>query len=496
MSLTKLTAVQDNDKFWLGNKRLIPLAVSFAWEDPFSVYLKITQPYSFILESVSGSSKTARWSMVGYKPFVIFEAKGGVVWLKTKAELKSSTTVKTLRLSPPISAQVRGEKLSQQSSFLSLKQLFFELTAALPRKKKFPLDRLGLVGYFSYDLNRQFEKLPNWQIDDLGLPDILFLACQRYFLFDHQQRQCWYVALVPQDAFVNLEMELEKVLAAPPIQLELAAEKLNWRSNLSKEQFMAMVKKAKEYIFAGDIYQVNLSQRLQTTISSSPLAIYAQLRQINPSPFAGYFNFGSWHLVSCSPERLIRLEGRTVETRPIAGTVRRGLSQTEDNQLKKELTKNIKERAEHLMLVDLERNDLGRVCNYGTVKVNELMVTESYSHVTHIVSNIIGQLNEEKDQFNLIKACFPGGTITGCPKIRAMEIIEELEPVRRGPYTGSMGYLSFSGNLDLNIIIRTLVVIGKQAYIQAGAGIVADSEPEKEYYETLYKAQAFTGSVF
>jgi aminodeoxychorismate synthase component I len=408
-----------------------------------------------------------------YLPFVIFQAKDDVIWLKTKT----------------------GQKQCSGRSFLYLKQLFLELAAALPQEKKFPLDRLGLVGYFSYDLNRQFEKLPNWQVDDLALPDILFLAYQRYFLFDHQKRQCWFVALVPHDAFINLEIELEKVLAAKPVKLELAAEKLNWRSNLSKEQFVAMVKKAKEYIFAGDIYQVNLSQRLQTTTSSSPLAIYAHLRQINPSPFAGYFNFNSWHLVSCSPERLLRLEGKTVETRPIAGTVRRGLNQAEDSLLKKELTVNIKERAEHLMLVDLERNDLGRVCNYGTVKVNELMITESYSHVTHIVSNIVGQLNKKKDQFNLIKACFPGGTITGCPKIRAMEIIEELEPVRRGPYTGSMGYLSFSGNLDLNIIIRTLVMVGKQAYIQAGAGIVADSEPEKEYYETLYKAEAFTSGL-
>lgn len=488
MSLTKLTALHSNDNLWLANKRLIPITVSFAWEDPFSVYLKVAQPYSFILESVSGSRKTAKWSIIGYQPLVIFQAKGSAVWLKANAELKFTSTSQKSSWLPA----KKWQRLSSQSSFLSLKQLFLQLTAALPKKKSFPLDRIGLVGYFSYDLNRQFEKLPNWQIDDLGLPDILFLACQRYFLFNHQQRQCWFVALVPQAAFVNLEIELEKVLAAPPLPLELATEKLNWRSNLSKEQFMAIVKKAKEYIFAGDIYQVNLSQRLETTTSSSPLAVYAKLRQINPSPFAGYFNFGSWHLVSCSPERLLRLEGRTVETRPIAGTVRRGLNSAEDSQLKKELTVNIKERAEHLMLVDLERNDLGRVCNYGTVKVNELMITESYSHVTHIVSNVIGQLNEKKDQFDLVKACFPGGTITGCPKIRAMEIIEELEPVRRGPYTGSMGYLSFSGNLDLNIIIRTLVMIGKQAYIQAGAGIVADSEPEKEYYETLYKAQAFT----
>lgn len=461
----------------LGSAFLPKLRVStttIPWEDPFTIYLKIAQPYSFILESVSGAKKTARWSMIGYAPFLLFQSKDNLVVIKTQ----------------------RATEVLNQPPFLSLKQLFMHLTNSLPKEKNFPLNRLGLAGYFSYDLNRQFEKLPNLQTDDLKLPDMFFLACSRFFLFDHWQQKSWFVVLDAEHKAADSKQEFAKLAKEKCLtQLKPTPEKLNWKSNLSKKQFLNMVNKAKDYIFAGDIYQVNLSQRLEVTTSNTPLSIYAYLRQINPSPFAGYFNFGSWHLVSCSPERLLKVENRLVETRPIAGTVRRGLNENEDEELKKQLTVDIKERAEHLMLLDLERNDLGRVCDYGSVRVNEIMITESYSHVTHIVSNVVGRLNEKKDQFSLIKACFPGGTITGCPKIRAMEIIEELEPVRRGPYTGSMGYLSFNGNLDLNIIIRTLIIIGKKAYVQAGAGIVADSQCEKEYYETLYKAEALLKAV-
>lgn len=438
------------------------------WEDPFSVYLKVAQPGSFILESVSGTAKTARWSLIGYAPFLIFQAKDNFVNIKTKT----------------------NTMISQEPPFSFFKKLFRQLADSFANANCFPLNRLGLVGYLSYDLNRQFERINVWQKDDLNLPDMSFLACSRFFLFDHKQKKSWFILIEPKDKILNIQQELALIEQQKPVNLTLTRQKINWQSNCSKAQFITMVEKAKEYIFAGDIYQVNLSQRLEATVNNSPLAIYARLRRINPSPFAGYFNFGSWHLVSCSPERLLRLEEGLAETRPIAGTIKRGQTKAEDEQLKKALTVDIKERAEHLMLVDLERNDLGRVCDYGSVKVNELMITESYSHVTHIVSNIVGRLNKKKDQFSLVKACFPGGTITGCPKIRAMEIIAELEPVRRGPYTGSMGYFSFGGNLDLNIIIRTLIVIGQKAYVQAGAGIVADSRPEKEYYETLYKAEA------
>jgi anthranilate/para-aminobenzoate synthase component I len=260
---------------------------------------------------------------------------------------------------------------------------------------------------------------------------------------------------------------------------------------MRKNDYMDIVRRAKEYIAAGDIFQANLSQRVSSHIGTiDRWSIYSTLSAINPAPFAAFLDFGDYQIVSSSPERLLRVEGRVVETRPIAGTRPRGRDWREDEFMRAELLLNEKERAEHIMLVDLERNDLGRVSDYGTVTVDELMITEDCSHVIHIVSNVRGRLANRKDCFDAIKAAFPGGTITGVPKIRCMEIIEELEPVKRGPYTGSIGYISFSGNMDLNIIIRTFVVKGERAYVQVGAGIVADSDPEREYYETLKKAEA------
>ncbi len=252
-----------------------------------------------------------------------------------------------------------------------------------------------------------------------------------------------------------------------------------------------MVRRCKEYIAAGDIYQANLSQRLSAAIGNAdPLRLYRILRTINPSPFAAFLDFGDLQLVSSSPERLVRLREGVADTRPIAGTRRRGTDQAEMRELSAELLTNEKERAEHIMLLDLERNDLGKVCEYGTVSVDEFMVVEDYSHVIHIVSNVRGSLAPGRDAFDLVGAVFPGGTITGVPKVRCMEIIDELEPVARGPYTGSIGYFSNTGDMDLNIIIRTFVIKDGHAYIQAGAGIVADSDPEREYFETLQKAEA------
>jgi len=251
------------------------------------------------------------------------------------------------------------------------------------------------------------------------------------------------------------------------------------------------VKRCMEYISAGDIFQANLSQRLSAHVKGvDPLNLYRILREINPSPFSAFFDTGDMQLVSSSPERLVRLYDGVVETRPIAGTRPRGTDPVRNGILQKELLTNEKERAEHIMLVDLERNDIGRVCRFGSVSVDEFMVLESYSHVTHIVSNVTGRINPDNDAFDLIRAVFPGGTITGVPKIRCMEIIDELEPTARGPYTGSLGYISYTGDMDLNIIIRTFVIRDGWAHVQVGAGIVADSEPEKEYFETLYKAEA------
>ena len=260
---------------------------------------------------------------------------------------------------------------------------------------------------------------------------------------------------------------------------------------MKKRDYIDIVKKAKDYIAAGDIFQANLSQRVSALINATkPLHLYKRLRNINPSPFACFLDFGEYQIVSSSPERLVRVKDGIVETRPIAGTRPRGKNRKEDEAMRSDLLLNEKERAEHIMLIDLERNDLGRVSEYRSVKADELMITEDYSHVIHIVSNITGRLAVGKDSLNAIEAVFPGGTITGVPKVRCMEIIDELEPVRRGPYTGSIGYIGFSGNMDLNIIIRSFVIKDAIAYVQAGAGIVADSDPEREYYETLKKAEA------
>lgn len=260
---------------------------------------------------------------------------------------------------------------------------------------------------------------------------------------------------------------------------------------MGKEKYMNIVGKAKKYIKAGDIFQANLSQRVSADIGdTTPWQIYLRLREINPSPFAGYLNMGDYHIVSSSPERLLRVQGNTVETRPIAGTRPRGSDAGGDRKMRAELLLNEKECAEHLMLIDLERNDLGRISDYGSVLVDEFMATEDYSHVIHIVSNVSGTIAKGKDCFDAIRAAFPGGTITGVPKVRCMEIIDELEPVARGPYTGSFGYIGFNRTMDLNIIIRTFVIKNNIAYVQAGAGIVADSDPEKEYYESLKKAEA------
>jgi anthranilate/para-aminobenzoate synthase component I len=346
----------------------------------------------------------------------------------------------------------------------------------------------GLFGYISYDAAWHLEKLPHYAKDDLGLPLIYFIAPRKLKIINHKSTGTSAITdqrpktkdrshPSPQLTTHNLTHNTPHTLTTHNFQPKKPT------SNLSKAQFKSMVRKAKQYIKNGDIYQANLSQRLEFATDAAPFTIYRRLRSINPSPFASYFNFGDFHIISCSPERLIKLKNGRAETRPIAGT--RPATATYD-----ELLLNPKERAEHIMLVDLERNDLGRVCQYGSVKVNQQMVIEKYSHVIHIVSNIVGKLARGKNQFDLLKAMFPGGTITGCPKIRSMEIIEELEPVKRGIYTGSIGYILPDGTMDFNIVIRTILMKGKKAYLQVGAGIVADSEPSREYQETIDKARA------
>ncbi len=375
----------------------------------------------------------------------------------------------------------------------------------------------GAFGLLGYDAGRHIERLPELAADDLGLPELAFIFPRRLIAFDHHRGLAHLLFEDPLpgelEAAQRLLRSLEGESGFRPGADEALRERhafslsATTRSNMTQVSFQHMVRRAKEYILAGDIFQSNLSQRLEMPCRGESLELYDALRTVNPSPFAGYLNLDGFEIISSSPERLVQLEGRRVQTRPMAGTRRRGVDFTEDGSLAQELNLDPKERAEHIMLVDLERNDMGRVCDYGSVRVSELMVNERYSHVIHIVSNVRGVLHHDRDAIDLLRAMFPGGTITGCPKVRCMEIIDELEPVRRGPYTGSFGYIGYgggqtdcgpgheTGNMDMNIIIRTLVRLGDRLYAQAGAGIVADSDPAREYRETLRKAEAMVRAV-
>ncbi len=348
----------------------------------------------------------------------------------------------------------------------------------------------GLVGLVSYDYNRYIERLPNIARDDLGLEDLYFVLPQLIVVKDESSNEFHEINNLGKEIGWNLEILGEE----PNIEnSDIEWHDLeNFSSNITEERFKEIVECAKHYIKEGDVFQVNLSQRFSAPINrDESFRLYEILRKINPSPFASYVCLEEFKLISQSPERLIKLHGRTAETRPIAGTRRIKKGDTDNNlKLEKELVLDEKEQAEHVMLVDLERNDLGKVCEFGSVKVDEFMVIERYSHVMHIVSNVVGKLKPDCDGFELLKAMFPGGTITGAPKIRTMEIIEELEPTKRGYYTGSIGYIDFDGNLDFNIIIRSFVQKGEKVYFQVGAGIVYDSIPEREYRETVNKARA------
>ena len=382
----------------------------------------------------------------------------------------------------------------------SNRDLLKQLQAILNNFKSEGIDYLphfwgGAVGYFSYDIARHFEKIATIAIDDLNIPEIYIGFTDEVIVFDHDEKILKIIICLKRDDNYGYGVERLNRLASaitshqsPVTSHQMTAR--NLKSNMTKSKFTNMVKRAKEYIREGDIFQANLSQRFEAEFEGDPWEFYKRLNEINPSPFGGYINFDDMSIVSASPERLIKINGKYIETRPIAGTRPRGKSSQNDIALSKELLLNEKERAEHIMLVDLERNDLGRVCKYGTVKVDELMILESYSHVWHIVSKVVGELKDDVKFIDILRACFPGGTITGCPKVRCMEIIEELEPVRRGIYTGSMGYIGYDGRIDLNIIIRSALVKNGKIYFYAGAGIVADSDPEREYEETLFKAEA------
>jgi anthranilate synthase component 1 len=448
---------------------------------PVSAFLKIAEhsDYAFLLESVEGGEHVGRYSFLGKDPFVLLRSRDG------KTIVERAGTV-----------DERPERYIDV-----LRRMMADFRS--PFVPELPRFTGGAVGYLGYDTAAWFEPV---RLQDDGQPDSPadeagFMIFDTVLAFDHVQHRILIIAnarITPDDDLEALyqfactkidflERELRRdfshsrPVAGGPIQV---------RSNIAKERFLEIVRTAKEYIAAGDIYQVVLSQRFEADISTDPFTVYRALRHVNPSPYMYFLRMGATSIVGSSPEMLVRVEGGMAQTHPIAGTRPRGRTEDEDIRLGEELKRNEKERSEHVMLVDLGRNDLGRVCEFGTVKVSKFMGLERYSHVMHLVSIVEGKLADDRDRLDALVACFPAGTVSGAPKVRAMEIIAELEPNRRGIYAGAVGYLDFAGNLDFCITIRTLVISGNKAMVQAGAGIVADSNPSAEYQETQDKARA------
>jgi aminodeoxychorismate synthase component I len=463
-----------------------PLYLEIPFIEPYKVYEILRGPGSMLLESVKGPMNIARYSFICIEPFSEYRIRDGKETLRHKGE-------NTVELS--------GKPLKT-------------LRALISRYSQRPAPGLppfqgGAAGLLCYDFVRYLERVPQSTQNDLGVPDAHIYFYDRLVAFDHKEHKAWAVSApgARAEEADDLEAAYDKASEAimrfkRDISLindthhHVYPEKLHTtqgeiKHDVTGQQYIEMVRRVKEYIAEGDIFQANLSLRLSADIGDTdPWQLYLTLREINPSPFAGYLDFGEYVIASSSPERLVRVNQGMIDTRPIAGTRPRGQSAGEDDRMREDLLLSEKERAEHIMLIDLERNDLGRVCDYGSINVDELMITEDYSHVMHIVSNVRGRLAKGKDMLDAIRAAFPGGTITGVPKVRCMEIIDELEDLRRGPYTGSFGYLGYSGNMDLNIVIRTFTVKDGRATVQAGAGIVADSDPEHEYRESLKKAEA------
>jgi len=456
-------------------------------QTPVSAYKQVAygDKFSFLLESVERGEQLGRYSFIGTDPEIVFKCKNN------KGSLLYKHKEKQVSLSDGPLPFLRH----------MMNKYRFVINDSLP-----PFCG-GAVGYFSYDVIRTIEKLPIYTTDDLNLPDCVLMFTDTIVIFDHLLHKMKIVSNVhlkdktdPSKAYNRAIRKIDRIIEKlnMPVQKyrnKNPKMKYKLKSNLTKNQFTKIVKKAKEYIKAGDIIQTVLSQRLRTKINVDSFDIYRALRIINPSPYMYYLKLDSFEIAGSSPETLVKVENKTVKERPIAGTRPRGKTEIEDKELVKELLSDPKELAEHIMLVDLSRNDIGRVCKYSTVKVGELMSIEKYSHVMHIVSDVQGEIKPDLDSIDVLKACFPAGTVSGAPKIRAMELIEELEPTRRGPYAGAVGYLSFSGDMDTCIIIRTAIIKNNTAYLQAGAGIVADSVPEKEYNETLNKAKVLIKAI-
>lgn len=475
-------------------------------DTPVSAWYRVCagQPYSFLLESVEGGEKIGRYSLLGCDPLWTLETKGRVT---TQTFREGSKTV------------FEGDPFTALAKCLEPYH-----PVILPQ---LPPGIGGLFGFWGYELINWIEpRVPVYPAGDNELPDGLWMQVDNLLIFDQVKRKIWAVAYADLREVDDLETAYHQacgrvkqlvnklqsplsqqttLLAWSPQTKQDAEKELTYRSNISREKFCENVQKAKAYIKAGDIFQVVLSQRLSAEYSGDPFALYRSLRLINPSPYMAYFHFGDWQIIGSSPEVMVKAENtgdskKIATLRPIAGTRKRGKTPQEDDALAEDLLQDPKEIAEHVMLVDLGRNDVGRVSRSGTVTVDELMVIERYSHVMHIVSNVIGELAPDKTAWDLLKACFPAGTVSGAPKIRAMEIIHELEGCRRGPYSGAYGYYDFEGQLNSAIAIRTMVVRSQgngqhTVSVQAGAGLVADSVPEKEYEETLNKARGMLEAI-
>ncbi len=457
-------------------------------ETPVSAFLKIEDgENSFLLESVEGSELVGRYSILGTNPLFVVSCKDQKVTFQYHGKVQEgSASTDPLELIKKLLAVYKPVLDEDLPPFIG-----------------------GAVGYLAYDAVRYFEKLPYTKAkDDRELPDCLFMVADTVLIFDHFKHMVLAVANAyitdkegPREAYDKACEKIDFLVEQLKKPLKIAKAKpakskaISLSPDFEKQGFIEAVEKIKEHIRAGDIIQAVLSQRLQGKMMVDPFTVYRVLRTINPSPYMFYLQFGDLQLVGSSPEMLVRVKGTHVETRPIAGTRPRGRDSEEDANLMNELITDSKERAEHLMLVDLSRNDLGRVCDYGTVEVRDLMRVEKFSHVMHLVTEVHGTLKQGHDVYDCLRSCFPAGTVSGAPKIRAMEIIEELEPFYRGPYAGAVGYFGFQGNMDTCIALRTLVIHKEVAYVQAGAGIVADSHPELEYEESMNKSKALVKAI-
>ncbi|MCX5717678.1 MAG: anthranilate synthase component I [Nitrospirae bacterium] len=457
-------------------------------DTPVSAFLKIGKSPSFLLESVVGGEKWARYSFLGTNPSKVIKGWGKKIEIRERGRkpvvFEADDPVDVLK-----------------------KEIALYMPVDVPGLPRFSG---GLVGYMGYDMVRFFERVPDSKKTGIDLPDMFFMLADTMLIFDSLKQKIKVVSNVHvegkspakayKEAVKKIEGIVEKLKSArvisqkPEVRSKKTFSKYT-SSFKTREAFEEAVLKSKEYIAAGDIFQVVLSQRFERKSDVDPFDVYRALRMINPSPYMYYIDTGDTEIVGSSPEILVRVEDKKIVLRPIAGTRKRGETEEEDKVLEEELKKDPKEMAEHIMLVDLGRNDVGRVAEKGSVEVTELMAVERYSHVMHIVSNVEGNLVNGLDAFDVLRACFPAGTVTGAPKVRAMEIIDELEPIKRGPYAGAVGYFSYSGNMDTCITIRTLIIKDGKVYVQAGAGIVADSVPEREYTETVNKAMGMMKAV-